>query len=217
MLTEDDKLNQWIDQHIVIDPETGYRTADAQLTAFVKRRQIGIPRLFIKSTFGQFARLTPQHDFVARQVESWAMSARDRQCGLLITGDTGIGKTHLAVAALIRLIDRRYSPRFIDYRRLLDDCRMTSWEFNPVDEWIQPDALLIDDFGSIKPSEGQRDKVSTILSLRINEEKLTILTSNQVFPAEYRKLIDDRLASRIEYHYTKVQPSGIEDYRRAAA
>src|SRR6185295_16855509 len=43
--------------------------------------------------------------------------------GLLLCGDTGTGKTHLAVAALKAIIDKGHEGIFFDYQNLLDRIR----------------------------------------------------------------------------------------------
>ena len=43
--------------------------------------------------------------------------------GLLLAGDTGTGKTHLAVAALKAIIEKGHQGIFFDYQNLLDRIR----------------------------------------------------------------------------------------------
>ena len=47
----------------------------------------------------------------------------DRRPGLLLIGEPGTGKTHLAVAALLSLIGRGFEGLFFDYQNLLDKIR----------------------------------------------------------------------------------------------
>src|SRR5689334_8174163 len=47
----------------------------------------------------------------------------DKRPGLLLTGEPGTGKTHLAIAALRMLLARGFSGLFCDYQTLLDTIR----------------------------------------------------------------------------------------------
>src|ERR1700751_6116877 len=48
-------------------------------------------------------------------------NTRDDKRGFLLMGPWGVGKTHLAVAALIELVGRGHSGLFYDYRELLKE------------------------------------------------------------------------------------------------
>src|SRR5664279_3047703 len=80
--------------------------------------------------------------------------------GLLFVGSPGVGKTHLAVSILKRLMgDKGIQCRFVDYRELLKQIQYT---YNPTVqmtelELLQPvfetEVVLLDELGAIRTSQ----------------------------------------------------------------
>ncbi len=106
--------------------------------------------------------------------------------GLLLMGPSGVGKTHLAVAALKDLIQRGHGGLFCDYRELLKEIQAS---YNPASQTtemgiLEPirtvEILVLDDLGASKPSDWVRDVVGIVLNARYKERRTTIITSNYV-------------------------------------
>src|SRR5690348_3609238 len=104
--------------------------------------------------------------------------------GLLLMGPSGVGKTHLAVAALKDLIRRGHAGLFCDYRELLKEIQAS---YNPSSEStemgiLEPirtvEILVLDDLGASKPSAWVLDMIGLVLNARYNEKRVTILTTN---------------------------------------
>jgi len=104
--------------------------------------------------------------------------------GLLLMGPSGVGKTHLAVAALKELIHRGHAGLFCDYRELLKEIQAS---YNPASEStemsiLEPirtvEVLVLDDLGASKPSAWVLDIIGLVLNARYNERRVTILTTN---------------------------------------
>jgi DNA replication protein DnaC len=105
--------------------------------------------------------------------------------GLFLNGPPGVGKTHIAVAVLKRVIVTRGARGlFYDTRELLRVIRST---FNPVTrtaemDILRPvmdaDLLVLDDLGAEKPSEWVEETMNLIVNTRYNERRPTIFTSN---------------------------------------
>jgi DNA replication protein DnaC len=105
--------------------------------------------------------------------------------GLMFVGSIGVGKTHLAVGVLRRLIQEKgCHGLFCDYRELLKSIQNS---YNPQVrttelELLQPlftaEVLVIDDLGANKPNEWVWDTVALVLNQRYNEKLTTIITTN---------------------------------------
>src|ERR1051325_5635361 len=117
-------------------------------------------------------------------VDGWLPGINVR--GLLLTGGCGSGKTHLAVAALLEIIQCDKGGR-----------------------------LLFSDFQDLIP-EIQASFVHALLyyviNSRYNDERTTIFTTN--FADDLAERIGERLRSRLWEMTSTVQLAGVPDYRR---
>src|SRR5580692_6361720 len=105
--------------------------------------------------------------------------------GLLFTGAIGVGKTHLAVGVLRRLVQERgVRGLFCDYRELLKNIQNSyNTQVNTTElELLKPvfaaEVLVLDDLGAQKPSEWMWDTVALILNTRYNNKQSTLITTN---------------------------------------
>lgn len=105
--------------------------------------------------------------------------------GLLLMGPSGVGKTHLAVAALKELIRHKGAVGlFCDYRELLKEIQASydpaseSTEMGILEPIRTAEILVLDDLGASKPSAWVLDIIGLVLNARYNEKRVTILTTN---------------------------------------
>jgi len=105
--------------------------------------------------------------------------------GLLLTGDIGVGKTHVAVGLLKELIIQRgVSGLFYDYRELLKEVQnsynreVAATELGILRPVFEAEVLVLDELGAAKPTDWVWDTVAQILNSRYNERRTTIITTN---------------------------------------
>jgi DNA replication protein DnaC len=158
-----------------------------------------IPQRYRQCTFENYETDNEQEGASPAQMEAWNRSlvqaklnmhgfARDFPAGtvhgLLLMGPCGVGKTHLAVAALQEVVLRGHSGLFYDYRELLKEIQASYSADNPVTEMgiLEPvlsvEVLMLDDLGSSKPSLWALETVGHILNTRYNANRVTLLTTN---------------------------------------
>lgn len=105
--------------------------------------------------------------------------------GLLFVGTSGLGKTHLAVGVLQRLVQERgVKGLFCDYRELLKNIQnsynpqVNTTELELLKPIFTAEVLVLDDLGAQKPNEWVWDTVALILNTRYNDKLTTIITTN---------------------------------------
>ena len=124
----------------------------------------------------------------ARVAEEWAERFPDVEgVGLLFSGPPGVGKTHLSVAILRRILVERHigsSAHFADFRGLLRQIKSSYHPDAPETETdvlrpvLEAEPLVLDDLGGENPTLWVFDKVFDILNQRYSEMKPTIITTN---------------------------------------
>jgi DNA replication protein DnaC len=207
------------------------------------REASGIPPNYAKATLDNF-QVPGQENPIARtelgrvlmQVRGFVREfpAGDRP-GLLLVGETGTGKTHLAVAALKALIEKGHEGLFYDYQNLLDRIRAGydrtagATDREAYQSALDAEVLLLDDLGSHRVTEWVEDTVTSIITYRCNHRKALIATTNltpdEAAPVAYTtpggadvhkktlsEVIGARACSRL-FEMCKIVRVQVEDYR----
>lgn len=139
--------------------------------------------------------------------------------GLLFVGSLGVGKTHLAVGVLRRLIQERGARgMFCDYGALIKQIQKSfdrstgTTESEIIEPVLKTEILVLDDLGAQKPTEWVWDNIALILNTRYNNRLSTIITTNYAdlppgagftpdpegrTPAKNEETLGDRIGERM--------------------
>lgn len=196
-----------------------------------------IPRRYQNCSFKNFEVHNDSHRDALRISKQFVKNYPVQDVGLLFIGPCGVGKTHLAVAIIRELIEKKGVPcAFYDFRDLIRDIQATydpeadmttSEVLHPV---LNTPVIVLDELGAKRTTAWVEETVFQIINHRYNEKKLTIFTTNYLDKGEeedkksefYKKgdetLIDRigvRLHSRL-YEMCKIVEMAGPDYRKVA-
>jgi len=203
----------------------------------------GIPARFAQASFENFSTGRRGNPLASPTLEDAMIAAKGYareyplapKPGLMLQGSPGVGKTHLACAALKILAERGFECLFFDYQNLLDRIRAG---YNPTAGTSEREAyraaldkevLLLDDLGSHRVSDWVWDVVTSIINHRYNAKKALIVTTNlpdevtggrRANPAakdyNVKDTLEDRIGPRARsrlFEMCKVVKIDAQDYR----
>jgi DNA replication protein DnaC len=204
----------------------------------------GIPPLYQNASLDNFV-LPTDNQMAARNLQNVMLIVRGYakefpnvdKPGLLLIGEPGTGKTHLAVAALRTLIGRGFSGLFYDYQHLLQSIRASydptsgSTDREAYSTALDAELLLLDDLGAHRITDWVEDTVTSLITYRCNNRKPVIATTNLSDPdiaggarpatsgsgREYGRTLADQIGMRARSRLFEmcrvIRMPQVEDYR----
>jgi DNA replication protein DnaC len=147
-----------------------------------------IPRHLINCTFKSYRTQSRSVEAAKNQ----ALSAAEYGNSLILMGDPGVGKTHLAVAIVQHTISKGRSAIFAPVVTLLDAMK-SAFDTNSVDDIMrdlrQVDCLVLDDIGAHKDTPWAGERLYEIINTRYNDKSQLVATVNASNPKELQSRI----------------------------
>ncbi len=154
----------------------------------VSLADLGVPKIFRDKTFADFEETTAALRRAKKTVGRWAGKYPDVHAGLLLSGPSGVGKTHLAVAALAAVVGERgiaARARFVYLPQLLRSLQR-SWNDRSLSEetllapLFASEIVVLDQLGADAASAWVEDRLLYILTRCLNDGVFVIGTT--VYP-----------------------------------
>ena len=140
-----------------------------------------IPKRYENCHFHNYKPLNPSHEKAFKFSSRLAMEFPAVERGLLLMGNVGVGKTHLAVSILKGLTERSFNCLFYEFGALLKEIQGS---YNPISQTselkvlspvLEAEILVLDEIGTSKPTDWVRDTMAHVINTRYNDKKLTTL------------------------------------------
>jgi DNA replication protein DnaC len=175
-----------------------------------------IPINYRNSNFDNF--VLPRDNPTARTAREFPATEKP---GLLLVGEPGTGKTHLAVAALRELIAKGFEGQFFDYQNLLEkikagyDPSSGSSSREAYRAALDAEVLLLDDLGAHRITDWVEDTITAIITYRCNNKRPLIATTNLPDPDAGSKILErDSLSGRTGARITLAERIGMRGRSR---
>ncbi len=164
-----------------------------------------MPRRFERIAFGTYNADQPKQQQALDLCKRYAAkfdTILEKGLNLILTGNTGTGKTHLAVSILRKIIRNHHTGVFATVDDMLKSIRATynggdMSETEAMDAYIQPDLFVLDEVGvAIGQEEKRRAMVFAIINARYNEMRPTVIIGN-LTKTEMEKYLGPRVWDRL--------------------
>lgn len=146
-------------------------------------------------------------DFTRNYAENFSLYSEN----IMMSGNTGLGKTHLSLAIADRAIRKGFAVIYDSAVNIFSKIERERYSdekpVNMLDTAIDADLLIIDDLGTEAESKFCNSMLFNIVDTRINRQKPTIISTNLTI-GEIAARYNDRMGSRLSTQYTNLHFSG---------
>lgn len=141
---------------------------------------------------------------------------KNTSINILLTGGTGLGKTHLSTALAQAVIDKGFDVLYVSAVGMLGDFEERRFgnssslsRVNDISRYYDADLLIIDDLGTEVVNKFTQSYLYEVINTRINTRKSTVVSTN-LTPAEINATYSERISSRILGEYQPILFRGVD-------
>lgn len=181
------------------------REAQRRVKVAIDNFELDVPRRFKHAHFDNYnaleARQNKAYSVIKQYLESFESKILSTGGGLILTGSTGTGKTHLSIALGREIAKKGHSVQYITLMLLIRWIRST-WtddtqsETSVIRELRSKSLLIIDEVGVQAGSENERNILFEVINGRYEDVKPTIIISN-LDRDQVATMISERSVDRI--------------------
>lgn len=146
-------------------------------------------------------------DFARNYAENFSLYSDN----IMMSGNTGLGKTHLSLAIADRVIRKDFAVIYDSSVNIFSKIERERYNHempeNTLDAVIDADLLIIDDLGTEPETKFCNSMMFNIIDTRINRHRPTIISTNLSI-SEIAARYSSRTCSRLSTMYTQLRFSG---------
>ncbi|MDD6084998.1 MAG: ATP-binding protein [Oscillospiraceae bacterium] len=156
---------------------------------------------------------------IYKYCRNYALNFSENSESILMTGRTGLGKTHLSLSIASEIISKGYSVIYDSIINLLSKIEREHFgrdtETDTLSVIFDTDLLILDDLGTEFDTQFNVSAVYNIIDTRINRNLPTIVSTN-LSMEQIRKKYEERIVSRLfaSYRYLEFKGEDIRQIKR---
>lgn len=146
-----------------------------------KLNKCGLEEAFKKMTFDNYEVVSEKQIKAKLKAIDYCRNFKNTNASLLITGRPGAGKTHLASAAMLKLIEQNIACKYELYTDMLINLKQSVMDeenhIREKEKYYNPRVLFLDDFLKGKPTEADFKQIFALINHRYKVDKPMIIST----------------------------------------